>query len=142
MTQHDARAYAEWRSLRDGRSHRLPTADEWEKAARGADGRKFPWGDHFDPTFCHTRESHGNSPRPASVGACPLDESPYGVRDMAGGARDWTITWIRPDLIAVCGGSWNLFDFFCRAASRYPNEPGTPLASVGFRLVRPLDLLG
>ncbi|MEZ4467956.1 MAG: SUMF1/EgtB/PvdO family nonheme iron enzyme [bacterium] len=70
ISYEDAEAYAAWRSRRDGVAYRLPTEDEWEKAARGADGRIFPWGDHFDPTFCRMRTSvPGDLPRP--VGSYP-----------------------------------------------------------------------
>lgn len=85
----DAVAYCRWRSAREGTAIRLPTEAEWEKAARGADGRFFPWGDRFDPTFCLMRESRPHAPQPEPVGTFATDESPYGVRDMAGGMREW-----------------------------------------------------
>ena len=85
----DARAYCEWRSKREDAIVRLPTEREWEKAARGVDGRFYPWGDRFDPTFCHMRDSRPYSAEPEPVGCFAMDESPYGVRDMAGGAREW-----------------------------------------------------
>jgi serine/threonine-protein kinase len=86
----DAVAYCRWRSARDGAAEvRLPLEAEWEKAARGVDGRFYPWGDRFDPTFCLMRESRPHAPQPEPVGMFPTDESPYGVRDMAGGIREW-----------------------------------------------------
>ena len=85
----DAVAYCRWRGSRDGAEVRLPTEAEWEKAARGTDGRFFPWGDHFDPTFCHMRESRPYAQQPEPTGTFPTDESPYGARDMAGGVREW-----------------------------------------------------
>jgi serine/threonine-protein kinase len=85
----DALAYCRWRSEVEGVTVRLATEAEWEKAARGTDGRFFPWGDRFDPTFCHMRESRPFAQQPEPVGAFPTDESPYGVRDMAGGVREW-----------------------------------------------------
>jgi len=90
-----ARAYAQWLAERESKPWRLPLSLEWEKAARGVDGRWFPWGDYFDPTFCCMQLSHEQGRRlPASVTQFPLDESPYGVRGMAGNARDWCIeTW-------------------------------------------------
>jgi serine/threonine-protein kinase len=85
----DAVAYCRWRGLRDGAEVRLPTEAEWEKAARGTDGRFYPWGDHFDPTFCHMRESRPYAQQPEPIGTFATDESPYGARDMAGGVREW-----------------------------------------------------
>ncbi len=85
----DAVAYCRWRGARDGAEVRLPTEAEWEKAARGTDGRFYPWGDHFDPTFCHMRESRSYAQQPEPIGTFPTDESPYGSRDMAGGVREW-----------------------------------------------------
>jgi formylglycine-generating enzyme required for sulfatase activity len=85
----DAVAYCRWRSRVEGAEVRLPTELEWEKAARGVDGRCYPWGDRFDPTFCLMRDSRPFTQQPEPVGTFPIDESPYGVRDMAGGMREW-----------------------------------------------------
>ncbi|MDB4937469.1 MAG: protein kinase, partial [Labilithrix sp.] len=49
----------------------------------------YPWGDRFDPTFCHMRDSRPYLAQPEPVGMFPADESPYGVRDTAGGVREW-----------------------------------------------------
>jgi serine/threonine-protein kinase len=93
VTWFDAREYCRWRSERRGVAGaspvRLPTEAEWEKAARGVDGRFYPWGDRFDPTFCLMRESRPFTIQPEPIGTFPIDESPYGVRDMAGGMREW-----------------------------------------------------
>lgn len=85
----DAVAFCKWMGARVGSELRLPAEAEWEKAARGADGRCYPWGDRFDPTFCLMRESRPFTIQPEPIGTFPTDESPYGVRDMAGGMREW-----------------------------------------------------
>lgn len=82
-------AYCQWRSERTGTGWRLPGELEWEKAGRGVDGRIYPWGDTFDASWACTRESHPGRPQPVPVSAFPIDESPYGVRGMAGNTRDW-----------------------------------------------------
>jgi serine/threonine-protein kinase len=82
-------AYAGWLEGRTGRPWGLLQEDQWEKAARGVDGRFFPWGDFIDPTWCCIRTSHPAKALPALVSDYPTDESPYGVRGMAGNVRDW-----------------------------------------------------
>ncbi len=89
VTWEAAHAYAGWRAAEEGRAWRLPGELEWEKAARGVDGRFFPWGDHLDPTWCCMRDSHPSRPSMCAVGEFPVDRSPYGVRGLAGNVRDW-----------------------------------------------------
>lgn len=93
----DCEEYCRWLTARASARNepwlfRLPTEDEWEKAARGVDGRDFPWGSRFDPSLCwitnplRARGSTG----PAPIVSRPLDdESPFGVRDAAGGVLEW-----------------------------------------------------
>ncbi|MBI2922193.1 MAG: SUMF1/EgtB/PvdO family nonheme iron enzyme [Planctomycetes bacterium] len=87
----DAAAYARWAALREGRLIHLPHEEQWEKAGRGPDGREFPWGNHFDAMRCNCSETHSDGLRPVVVDQFPSDESPYGVREMAGNARDWCL---------------------------------------------------
>jgi eukaryotic-like serine/threonine-protein kinase len=90
----NARAYCRWLAARTGLSYRLPTDAEWEKAMRGADGRSFPMGNELDWSFAKLRMSRPEAAQPEPVGTFPLDESPYGVRDLAGGVSDWTSTFV------------------------------------------------
>lgn len=91
-----ASAYSAWRAERDGLPWRLPGELEWEKAARGVDGRVYPWGDHLEPAWCNMRDSRPEEPAIVAVGAYPGDESPYGVRGLAGNVRDWCADDFRP----------------------------------------------
>jgi eukaryotic-like serine/threonine-protein kinase len=86
---YDSRDYCRWLATRSGAPIRLATEAEWEKSARGTDGRFYPWGDRFDPTFCHMRDSRPHGTESEPIGEFPADESPYGARDMAGGVREW-----------------------------------------------------
>ncbi len=131
----DAAAYAAWWSARHGRPARLPTEEEWEKAARGVDGRAWPWGDRFDPILAHMRSSRPGSPGLAPVGTFPSDRSPYGCQDMAGGVREWTASWLDHQLVVVRGGSWADDAADLRCAARSGVSPDHRGATVGFRLV-------
>ena len=82
VPQIDAAAYAEWVGCR------LPTKEEWEKAARGTDGRRFPWGNRFETSKCNSKEAGLGDTVP--VGSYPEGASPYGCLNMAGNVREWT----------------------------------------------------
>ncbi len=89
VSWYEASAYSRWLAGRAERPFRLPDEIEREKAARGADGRFFPWGNHFDATWGCIAESHSSEPARASIQRYPLDVSPYGVRGLGGNSRDW-----------------------------------------------------
>ncbi|MCB9743627.1 MAG: SUMF1/EgtB/PvdO family nonheme iron enzyme [Alphaproteobacteria bacterium] len=145
-----AMSFALWQ----GRGWRLPTDLEWEKAARGVDGRHFPWGGYLDPTWTRMLESRATAPRVERNQTFPDDVSSYGVRGMGGNVRDWCLnTYNRlgtsdrvitgPDGVAdldshrlVKGGSWSSSPSYCRSAARFAMKPGRRLSSVGFRLAR------
>jgi formylglycine-generating enzyme required for sulfatase activity len=89
VTWRDANAYCNWLSGMTGKSYRLPTEAEWEKAARGTDGRIYPWGNQWDAKRCNSRE--GGPSRTTPVGQySPQGDSPYGCVDMAGNVWEWT----------------------------------------------------
>ena len=87
-----AKSYALWLSKKEGKKWRLPTEEEWEKAAKGADLRSYPWGEHFDPSWACMRSSREKI-LPSSIYDFPIDESPFGVSGMAGNMIDWTQTF-------------------------------------------------
>lgn len=132
----DALAFCDWRSQRDGIAYRLPTELELEKAGRGVDGRFYPWGNRFDPTFCKMRFSRPDLPQLEPVGAFPEDCSPFGVHDLAGGVQEWCRSGndSLPDQ-PVKGGSWNQDARAGRLASRVKILSAARSAGVGMRLV-------
>jgi serine/threonine protein kinase/formylglycine-generating enzyme required for sulfatase activity len=101
----DAAAYCIWLSEKFGVRYRLPTEIEWERAARGADGRRFPWGDRFLPTFCsmgYSRRDGGAAVEPP--GRFLADVSPFGLLDMAGNVSEFCST-LDPEGILGSGTS-------------------------------------
>lgn len=134
VSKTDARSYARWLSRRTGRTWRLPTEEEWEKAARGKDGRRFPWGDDFNP---HHLNSHDAGPFDTQpVARYPAGASPYGVFDMAGQVFEWTATAAKTGRSIVKGGSWDDKGCgVCRAAARHSRPDRLKHILVGFRLV-------
>jgi len=83
----DAQAYCRWLSQQSGRTYRLPTEAEWEKAARGPEGHLYPWGNQWEAERCNT-----GSDETMPIIAYPAGVSPYGCYDMAGNVQEWTST--------------------------------------------------
>ena len=134
VSQQDALAYCRWRSQLDGVSYRLPTDLEWEAAARGGDGRLYPWGNAWESAFVIWL-SHGSS-APGAPGSHPTDLSPYGVMDLgwAGyptGHRQCSGPTQGDDLVICRGGSW--IHRQARCASRVVDVAHSALGR-GFRL--------
>ena len=158
VSWHGALGYARWLAARTGKPWRLLNELEWEKAARGVDGRRAPWGDFVDPTFACMLGSHPGVPGRLPVDGYPVDESPYGARGMAGNVRDWCVNVWKPDgpevrggvaqveaaeggdpaLRAARGGSWTTAPNLCRLAGRFAAEPAERFGGLGFRLARPV----
>ncbi len=129
----DALAYCRWRSEREGRDYRLLTGREWEKAGRGVDGRDFPWGDHFDATFCKVRESRPGALKMEPVGTFVDDVSPYGIRDMAGGVQEWCMP-ADDERFEIRGGAWTKGERRSRLASRGHADGARRSHTIGFRV--------
>ena len=93
VSWHDAVAYCNWLADSTEKSYRLPSEAEWEKAARGTDGRIYPWGNRWYPGWCNTSERGPVDTTP--VGTYPRGASPYGLLDMAGNVWEWCLTkWV------------------------------------------------
>lgn len=137
VTWFQAKEYCRWRSESGPYVYDLPTDEEWEKAARGVDERTFPWGNHFDPSLCHNVGALEEGATPGPIGAFRHDVSPYGVRDLAGGVREWCSSWFdrKNDFRLVRGGSWNFGKIGTHCAYRLGCTPDHAYHFIGFRVV-------
>ena len=152
---YEAVAFCRWLSEQLGYPVRLPTEDEWERAARGRDGRAFPWGDDYSTGYANINETWDNEgecklEQTTVVGAYPQGASSEGVLDLAGNVWEWCLNKhehpeeIEPDISGEArvlrGGSWYGNPEAVRSAVRNWNEPGERVDNAGFRLVSPAPI--
>ncbi|MEM7634883.1 MAG: SUMF1/EgtB/PvdO family nonheme iron enzyme [Pseudomonadota bacterium] len=134
VSRADADAFANWLSAQTGKQWSLPTEQQWEKAARGADGNRFPWGDTFNPDVLNSHDKGPFTTMP--VGSFTDGASPYGLLDPAGQVFEWTSTSTSARRSIVKGGSWDDSGCgVCRPAARHSRPDDIKHILVGFRLV-------
>lgn len=131
----DAVTYAAWKEEQTGARYRLPTALEWEKAARGDTGKYFSWGNEWEIKGTNTAANGINYT--SKIGLFPLSKSDYGIEDMAGNVFEYTSTLKWQNTRSVMKGcSWDDLPGFCRGAYEHTRPVGSRHILFGFRLVK------
>lgn len=130
VTFDDAQAYCAWKGKKVARPYRLPTEEEWEKAARGTDGQIFPWGDKWQPEYLSSGDRFGYT---TAVDRFPGGMSPYGLYDMAGNVFEWTSTPWEKNKAVLKSCSWDDLPGTCRTAMRHGRPVQSKHILIGFR---------
>ncbi|MCP5085584.1 MAG: SUMF1/EgtB/PvdO family nonheme iron enzyme [Rhodobacteraceae bacterium] len=159
VSWYEAVAFCNWLTQRlreqgellDGHSIRLPTEAEWGKAARGNDGRVYPWGDEIIPELANYNDTGLGAT--STVGCFPRGKSSYGCEEMAGNVWEWCLDWYDENYYSdspkenpqgpesgsfrvIRGGIWGDDARNCRSAFRFSVGPGSRGFFIGFRLLR------
>lgn len=131
VTRDEAHRYCAWRGGLVGQPRRLPTGAEYEKAARGEEGRVYPWGNTFEPAKLNSGVGGPGDTTP--VGQHVDGASPYGVLELAGNVFEWTGSTMPDGRAMVKGSAWEDFAGVGRGASRHGRPVGARHVIVGFR---------
>ncbi len=149
VSWYDAMAFCRWLSNKMDLDIRLPTEQQWEKAARGTEGREYSWGAGYKTGYANINETYDEAgtydlQETSAVGIYPNGESPYGLMDMVGNIWEWCLNkYEKPQITTavisggvrvVRGGSWSDGGWFCRSAYRDRFTPDSRFRSLGFRL--------
>ena len=135
----DALAYAHWYSKKTGVQWSLPSAEQWEKSVRGADGRKYPWGNYCEPTWACFRGSKKGELLPSHIHDFTIDISVYGVCGLAGNVQDFCTSSDSDDTFILMGGAWSYYPDSLSLSRQRIAKKDEHTEVYGFRLVHNVE---